>query len=131
MSQIQNWTAATHHTLNDSEIQEELDSEGRAQIASWVHDPTGTELVYIYEPSRDSPYEVKLLHERDHPKEGRYDTRSAGGRANKELQRDLVDLEENDSTCQAQTADGGSCQNPSGDGSDYCHIESHGPNGDD
>lgn len=98
MSQIQNWTRETHRNLNDDAVQSQIEEHGKAAIASWIHEPTQARLAYLYEPEADNPYIVVLTPDGDDDisfdQEGRYSTRRDGGKANKDLMRDNVEIPE-------------------------------------
>lgn len=93
MPQIENWPRVLHRNLECDAVERELEEKGRAEIAKWRYQGTSIRCVHIYEPNRAKPFKVELQGiDLDLPEEGRYETREAGGEANKRLMRQNIHL---------------------------------------
>jgi hypothetical protein len=141
------WTREKHRNLDDEEVEDEISDQGYGTIASWTHEATGVELEYRYNPDKDEPYEVVLDTSKvSHELEGRYETRTQGGNANKDLMEDVEfpeemypeeeedeeeEKEEEDEDeqedvegplCAGTTSDGEECQNEVDEEGAYCRY---------
>lgn len=89
MGRINGWKREVWHSnLDDEEVQQEVEENGRAMIAAWRHEDCHTKLVHIYEPEAEKEFKVELKDDEvELEEEGRYPTRTDGGTANKDLMR--------------------------------------------
>lgn len=88
MGRINGWKREVwHSSLDDEEVQQEVEKNGRAVIAAWRHEDRHTKLVHIYEPGTEREFKVELKDDEiELEEEGQY-PRKAGGKANKDLMR--------------------------------------------
>jgi hypothetical protein len=115
-----NWERTAHHNLRDPAVQQQIETNGRAVIASWAHKEADADVVYTYQPGAEDPYLVTL----DYLEiSERFSSRSAGGSFNKELMRSATIADELAiQTCGAETADGDPCQVQVEEADERCHL---------
>lgn len=87
-NRMSRWERISYYNLDDDIIQKEIDNKGWAEIAAWNNEEFDTTVSFRYEPSADKAYIVTVPNrEYTFEQEGRYRTREAGKKANKELMR--------------------------------------------
>lgn len=79
---MENWTTlVSGRNLDSEEVQREIEEseQSRGLLTKMVHEPTGVEVGYFYQPNAAKPYIVESLDDRaSFPQEGRYATREEG-----------------------------------------------------